>query len=778
MATHINNKTISSPYSTPTIKYDITYTAKRNSNSQVTYTFKVTPWMDGNTSETWFGTGYGLKGSITVNGVTATQTLKETSENWRNTTADMKRTTKTFTITCASTSANTQQTVTFKVWQSGTLIGTSGNVNTSDYYVLSPELLPTACTAPTSVTASPDNFDSSATIKWSGAKGGIHNPITAYCIGYYLSADNQNWTWYYLADPVTSDESGTYTYDMSSVPRGYYIKFGIQTRPNDSNYYSNWVYSNVIRRKPYTQCTAPTTFTVSPNNFESIVKFSWSGASGGTNNAVSSYYIEYSTSANGVIWSSWTTLQTVATTKTSYSLEIDISSKVGRGDYVKFQIRTQGSAGSSYYSGFKSSSSLRRNPYSACTAPKSVTVKSEKDINNIEHTDIFKNTITLSWSGATKGENNAITGYDIDYCISENQTSWSDWSDLQETASTATVLTVNISSKVSRGNYVKFRIRTMGQQGVDYYSAYVESNAIKRNSLPTIDKFEVVSPITLEYSFGDSIELQWNKAVDVDNNLNNYEINVRYTQDDVWTSWYALNSSVSSSTIKYIFAKSNTIYQSILNNQQVQFRIRAKDIFGEYSSYSTSDIVARYDITGISIEMDGKWRSCQLYYLPTSTKVTTTKILTTNSNWEYGNLNNTTGAEMQPANEDDYSHIRTDYLQPLGITIFQDDYYTYDVQCTFFYYDENYNFITKSTTQILKKSNISSPKIANYIFPDESYDYVRIVLYSSPENIDGDGIELKNCVVIERATSATNEWIEYEAMVAIDGEWTELYDGK
>jgi hypothetical protein len=49
------------------------------------------------------------------------------------------------------------------------------------------------------------------------------------------------------------------------------------------------------------------------------------------------------------------------------------------------------------------------------------------------------------------------------------------------------------------------------------------------------------------------------------------------------------------------------MYKRILNNQQLQFRIRVQDVFGEYSaSYSTSSVITRYDLTGVSYCMSGE----------------------------------------------------------------------------------------------------------------------------------------------------------------------------
>lgn len=620
MAYDINDVTIKSSYTSPVICYDVKYTSKRNNNSKVTYTFKVTPWLDGNNSETWFGTGLELKCTITVNGVSGSATLKEASESWVNNTPDQKRATKTISITCDSTSAGAKQTVTFVVTRPDDSDGNSGKVSTSNYYVISPALISTKCTAPTTFTASSDNFEDNVTLAWSGAKAGTNQPIKSYLIRYSTSSDNATWSDYEDLETISSTSaSGSKTIDMSSkVTRGYYVKFAIRTQPSNTDYVSSWKYSSAIRRKPYTKCTAPTTFEISQDvtnsdGFNTSIKLTWSGASGGTNNAINAYLIEYSVCDDNTSFYNWLTLQKISTTKTSYSFTKNVSSQVARGKYVKFRIMTQGTAGASYYSGYKASNSLRRNPYSKCTAPTTVTLTSEVDLNGVTHTDVFNKTYTIKWSGAKAGENNSITGYKIEYQESNTNNFGGTWSSWFTQANTTTSGSYTYNSTMSRGKYLRVRITTVSSVSGYNSSTSTVSNIIRRNSIPTMSDLNVSTPTSLEYSNGDTIGLKWNKATDLDNNIKNYEISIRYSQNNIWSTWQVLSSILTSNTTSYAFTKNESLYPYIANNQKVEFRIRARDVFGEYSSYSTCNMITRYDITGVSIGINGKWRSCQLF---------------------------------------------------------------------------------------------------------------------------------------------------------------------
>lgn len=511
----------------------------------------------------------------------------------------------------------------------------------------------TRCTAPTSVNISPFYFENNVTITWSGASGGTNNAITGYNIRVYLANEtNTDWvydTWYNCNGGAnsatvvaTTSSSGSVTYDFSWIPRGRHTKINIVTIGTQDGYWSNsGGDSNTVIRNPYSACTAPTSFVITQTTTTASISrgsvtyldLSWSGASGGTNNAINSYLIQYSVCDDNASFYTWTDLQTIATTKTSYSFVKMLSSQMVDGKYIKFRVRTQGTADSSYYSGYTASNSLK--PYSSCTNPTSVILQSEKDVNNVTHNNVFHNKITISWSEAVSGINNAIKRYYIEYCTSNNNSDWSSWGYLQSSNLTpvgTSSTTVDVSTKVERGSYIKFRIRTEGEAGSIFYSDYVTSNSMRRNSVPLTPTLTVATPTSLEYSYGDIISLKWDEATDADSNVNDYEISIRYTQNGVWTSWQVLNLTLT--TTAFTFSKGYSIYPSILNNEKVQFRIRAKDVFGEYSSYSTPcGDITRYDITGVAIGIDGKWVNCQIYYCQNGSWVEQSVSAGINNTW-------------------------------------------------------------------------------------------------------------------------------------------------
>lgn len=119
-----------------------------------------------------------------------------------------------------------------------------------------------------------------------------------------------------------------------------------------------------------TACGAPTSVTLDAAIAEGSTTLRWSGATGGTGNAITGYGIQYRDSTNNSTWGSWTDYTTVAATSGSASASVAPPS--ARGSYRQYRVQTRGSAGSSWYSGYTASGSLRKNqapPAPALTYP-------------------------------------------------------------------------------------------------------------------------------------------------------------------------------------------------------------------------------------------------------------------------------------------------------------------------------------------------------------------------------------------------------------------------
>lgn len=223
------------------------------------------------------------------------------------------------------------------------------------------------CTPPSNPQLSVSETTGSATLSWTAGGAGTNNPVTGYVITYQDSSNGSTWGEVNYLKEVT----GTSTTVDAPDTTGYYRRFGIQTKGSaGDDYLSSVVWSSGLKKISITACGAPTSFSCSPTLTDSTTTLSWSGASAGTGNAIQSYEIQYCESSDGVTWGSWAALITVTSTATSGTKGVSASATYG--NYRKFRIRTRGSAGSSYYSGWKeSTNTVRRKwaPFGAWTDP-------------------------------------------------------------------------------------------------------------------------------------------------------------------------------------------------------------------------------------------------------------------------------------------------------------------------------------------------------------------------------------------------------------------------
>lgn len=346
----------------------------------------------------------------------------------------------------------------------------------------------------------------------------------------------------------------------------------------------------------YSPCGAPASVSLSPNPFEDNVTLSWSGAGGGANNSISSYFIQHSISSDNSSWSGWIDTTTISTNSSSGSNQFTPS--ISRGSYIKYRIRTQGTAGGSYYSDFRESNSVRRIPYTNCTAPTVFNVNPNP----------FESTINISWDGASSGTNNSITGYTLEYSTSSDNASWGNWSQFENISSTDTNgNTTFAGATINRGNYIKFRIKALGTAGEIYYSPYKESKVIRRNSLPNPPNNFSVS--VSSYVIGERINLSWTESIDIDSNISHYKIEYCTSVNrDTWSEWMQLTSTTE---LMYSFIPKPSF---LANQSYVKFRVCTEDNLGASSSdYKESIPVQRDDNTGVRFGINGQYAKAYLY---------------------------------------------------------------------------------------------------------------------------------------------------------------------
>ena len=310
----------------------------------------------------------------------------------------------------------------------------------------------TATTSPGTVTLSKSEAEPSgaATLNWSGAGAGAANDITGYTI--QRSDNGAAWsTWQTnKTSPFTvyaQSDYGKY-YDYRIITQGQYI----DSAPS--------VARKLTTLTP-TAAGEPTSAYLDKTLAEDDPTLAFSGASGGTINAITSYEIQYAESYDNSAWGAWTALKTLTSTATADSTTVDLSST--RGNYRKYRIRTLGSAGAAYYSGYKETGSVRKN--SLPTAPSYLTAAPVVFVSG---------TITLDYGGATDPDNN-ISTYNVQYAVKPSSGAYGNWVALADGVMSHT-------PTLEAGSLIKYRVRTVDALGA--VSDFIESNACGKNTAP------------------------------------------------------------------------------------------------------------------------------------------------------------------------------------------------------------------------------------------------------------------------------------------------------
>lgn len=323
-----------------------------------------------------------------------------------------------------------------------------------------------------------------------------------------------------------------------------------------------------------TACGAPNSCSVSPILAEGNATLSWSGASGGISNAISSYEIQYSDSTDSLTWGAWTALTTVTTSASSGSVSVEPPPT--RGNYRRFRVRTRGTAGASYYSGWKASTnSVRRN-----TAPKPAA-------SAVASPAVYSNeTITLTWSGASGGTS-SVKGYQIASRTSTDNSTWSAWNVLATLTLSASGGSYNPAVSSTPGTYTQFGIWTIDT--FDVYSVEKITGSIYCDV--TACGAPTVCSVSVALAEG-NVTLSWSGAADgAGNAITSYEIQYSDSPDNSsWGDWTALTTVSTSAT-----NGSLSVSPPVTRGNYRRFRIRTRGAAGEsfYSDWTVSGNTVR-----------------------------------------------------------------------------------------------------------------------------------------------------------------------------------------
>lgn len=482
---------------------------------------------------------------------------------------------KSFTITTPTTSSLPVSGGTYYLWLRATtsvhvVVKAASGTFTLNYTDV------TACTAPTSFTSGKEFYgnlnggDGSVVVSWSGASAGTNNSIAGYKIqGRYPGGD-----WY---DKWEGTGTSATIYFEGLAGQTITIDLRIQTKGSaGASYYSGWKTGSVVALGR-TRCTTPTSWSVTPNPFESDLTFTWSGAAAGLNNPISGYEIAYRTSSDN--WETLKTFKVIASTATSGSVTYPFACE--RGVSVAFYIATLCSVGGSYNSSWSSNVTVKRN--SPPKSPTSITA-SKTLVSSGE-------TITLSWSGATDPDNN-IWGYGVYKSLDQINWTWL----CSSGGVSNTSATVTLSDGAGQTVYI-------GVTTVDSFS--LESGkqvlSVTINADPLAPTSCTVSPEV--YTQGESVTVSWAGAADSNNNIAQYRVQTRYTVNGAWQAWTDA-AVIASTATGGSYTMTPTLSES---GEKLQFRVRTEDSLGAVSGYTESPEILRSDQSSVKVYVDGAW---------------------------------------------------------------------------------------------------------------------------------------------------------------------------
>lgn len=561
------NGVVLSAGSSPTVNYTITYTKSRPNNSQMTYNFTISAALG--SSGAYIHNGYALLCTMTVNGSSSQVRIKTVDgDNWDGTTPRLRY----VTVTCASSSGNAAQGVRFQVVSDGRLTLTSGVIDNSSYTVLSSPLLITSCGAPTSCSVSSTVAEGTVTLSWSGASGGTNNAISSYEIQYSDSSNNSTWgSWTALTTVTTTATSGSVSVAPPAT-RGYYRRFQVRTRGTaGASYYSGWkISTNSVRKN--TVPNPPATVTATPVVYSNeTVTLSWSGTVAGTS-PIKGYMIASRTSADNSTWSAWSVLTTLTLSASGGSYNPAVT-RVS-GTYTQFGVWTIDSL--DVYSIERISASILCN-VTACTEPSVFAFSAT----------LAEGSVTLSWNGASGGAGNAITGYELQSSESSDSSAWGDWEALGIISTTSSSGSLSTMPPYTRGNYLRFRIRVLGEAGSEYYSPWkITSNTVRKNILATPPAEFTASPLIYVIP---SVTLSWSGTVAGTSAIKNYIIQQSTsTNNSTWSTWETVTTIISSAV-----SGTYTATPSNIPGTFTRFRIAVTDTLNAVSPYVISNSIKK-----------------------------------------------------------------------------------------------------------------------------------------------------------------------------------------
>ena len=288
---------------------------------------------------------------------------------------------------------------------------------------------PSTVSTPTDVAPGTDY-----TLSWSGAGAGTNNAITGYQV-YRSTAAASGYT-ALGSKVVTTTTSGSLTV-TSHATNGSSYYYKVATIGTVTGYDSGQSSAYATLKTTVTDPTAPSTVSAPTNVAPSSThNLTWSGASAGTNNAISTYEIHRSTDGGA----------TYSLLTTDSASPLAVTAPATNGGTYTYKIKTVGARSSS---GLSSAYATLTTTVGAPSVPTAVSVTNGTDVAPGK-------TRTLSWSGAANGTNNTIKGYHVYRSVNGGAYAY-----LAEVLTTATSGSLSVTAASSAATYT-YKVLVLG----------------------------------------------------------------------------------------------------------------------------------------------------------------------------------------------------------------------------------------------------------------------------------------------------------------------------
>lgn len=353
----------------------------------------------------------------------------------------------------------------------------------------------------------------------SGATEGLLNSVKAlltFSTNAYTNYYNVTATLYYTGGSTSTTRS--VKMDSSNYTQGQFefvfsgltleqasniTSVSVSCSNNANKIFLKFTQTVTVDYLPVSGVEAPTKVSVSNESAApgAKVTLSWSGAKAGENNAILGYVIYRADSADG----EYELLTSLSSTATSGSATVTAPTKNESAYYYK--VSTIGER-INYDSEMSTTYATLTCSFASVGAPTTVTLSATNAAPGAE--------LTLSWSGATAGDNNSIAGYRVYRAESED----GEYSLLTEVALATPVGSATVTAPAENNATYYYKVMTIGTlEGYNSDLSGVYASLTCTFSMPGAPTVVTIDGGTSAYaSPGASVTLAWSGASSGANN--------------------------------------------------------------------------------------------------------------------------------------------------------------------------------------------------------------------------------------------------------------------